>query len=60
MALGLFIVFEKFRNFKYPWNVDINMVILLLGASVFLPVVQVLFKVKQLLGRSAPRLENYE
>ena len=25
LALGLFtIVFEKFRNFKYPWNVDIG------------------------------------
>ena len=48
-VLGVFtIVFEKFRNFKYPWNVNINMVVLLLGASVFLHVVQVLFRVKQL------------
>ena len=49
-VLGIFtIVFKKLRNFKYPWNVDINMVILLLGASVFLHVIQVLFRVKQVL-----------
>ena len=64
-VLGLFTnVFEKFRNFKYPWNVDINMVISLLGASAFLHVVQALFRVKQLFKsitwRSTPRLENYE
>ena len=47
LVLGLFtIVFEKFRNFKYTWNADINMVVLQLGASVFLCVVQVLFRVK--------------
>ena len=64
-ALGLFTaVFEKLRNFKYPWNVDIYMVIFVLGASVFLHVVQVLFRVKQLFKsitrKSTPRLENYE
>ena len=48
-ALGLFtIVFEEFRNFRYLWNTDINVVVLLLGANVFLHVVQVLFRVKQL------------
>ena len=64
-ALGLFTtVFEKFRNFKYLWNVYINMVILLQGASLCLHVVQVLFRVKQLFKsitwKSTPRLENYE
>ena len=47
LALGLFtIVFKKFGNFKYPWNVDINMVALPLEASIFLHVVQALFRVK--------------
>ena len=49
LVLRLFtVVFEKFGEFKYLWNVDINMVAMLLGASVFLNVVLVLFMVKQL------------
>ena len=64
-VLGLFkIVFENYGNFKYPWNVYINMDILLIRASVFLHVVQVLFRIKQLFKsitwRSIPRLENCE
>lgn len=53
---------ENFENFEYPWNVDTNTVILLLGASVSLHVVQVLFSIKQLLNKSitTPRLESYE
>ena len=32
LALGLFtVVFEKFGEFKYLWNIDINMVAMLLG-----------------------------
>ena len=57
------IVFENFENFEYLWDVETSMV-LLLGASMFLNVVQVLLTVKQLFRnishRSAPRLDNYE
>ena len=48
-VLGLFTaVFEKSGEFKYLWNVDKNMFAVLLGASVFLHVIQVLFMVKLL------------
>ena len=57
------VVFENFENFEYPWNVETNLVVLL-GTSMFLNVVQVLFRVKQLFKRitqrSAPRLKSYE
>ena len=57
------VVFENFENFEYPWNVETNMV-LLLGTSMFLNVVQVLFRVKQLFKRitqrSAPKLQSYQ
>ena len=58
------VVFENFENFEYLWNVETNMV-LLLGTSLFLNVVQALFRVKQLFKRSAPKrsapkLQSYE
>ncbi|KAM9591498.1 uncharacterized protein ACIBXB_006299 [Morphnus guianensis] len=58
-------VFENFEKFEYSWDVETSTVLaLLLGISMFLNVVQLLFKVKQLLKkitqRSAPRLDNYE
>ena len=55
------VVFENFENFEYPWNVETNLVVLL-GTSMFLNVVQVLFRVKQLFKRitqrSAPKLQS--
>ncbi|XP_074878635.1 uncharacterized protein LOC142028689 [Buteo buteo] len=58
-------VFENFEKFEYSWDVGTSMVLaLLLGISMLLNVVQLLFKVKQLFKkitqRSAPRLDNYE
>ena len=56
--------FENFEKCRYPWDVETSTVLaLLLGLSMPLNVVQLLFKVKQLFKitqRSAPRLDNYE
>ena len=59
------VAFENFEKFEYPWDVETSTVLaLLLGISMLLNVVQLLFKVKQLFKkitqRSAPRLDNYE
>ncbi|KAM9590790.1 uncharacterized protein ACIBXB_005859 [Morphnus guianensis] len=58
-------VFENSEKFEYSWDVETSTVLaLLLGISMLLNVVQLLFKVKQLFNivtqRSAPRLDNYE
>ena len=51
------IALKEFVNFEYPWDVELSMV-LLLGISLFLNVIQILSRVKQLFKsttqRSAP------
>ena len=48
------IALKEFVNFEYPWDVELSMV-LLLGISLFLNVIQILSRVKQLFKNTTQR-----